>query len=276
MIQAITQETKQAKKSSAPTSGTKSRQSSNSKQVGKKRVDVTETPSSAKKRLEDNLNHVSPVSTESLIPADAMEVDQQLSASENEGGFAPYNSTLTDIVVGPSYSKQSRDSMVAKLAAQIAALQAQCDALAEKPIRPKDQSIRVQQNIPAYKGKRKYDIFSDDMPSYKDWLQREFDKFPESPERSRKAFIRDTLKGSSDRAMELYFQRNPDGSVEELLEEIFRKASESRQTSIQSSALWYTLINRVNQDVDKLSNTDYTSHCGSNLAKALQLANLFF
>ena len=232
MIQAITQETKQAKKPSAPTSGTKSRQSSNSKQVGKKRVDVTETPSSAKKRLEDNLNHVSPVSTESLIPADAMEVDQQLSASENEGGFAPYNSTLTDIVVGPSYSKQSRDSMVAKLAAQIAALQAQCDALAEKPTRPKDQSIRVQQNIPAYKGKRKYDIFSDDMPSYKDWLQREFDKFPESPERSRKAFIRDTLKGSSDRAMELYFQRNPDDSVEELLEEIFRKASESRQTSI--------------------------------------------
>ena len=263
-------QSKQEKKLKAPTSQSKSRQSSNPKEKSTK---VSETPSSKKKKLEDNLNEVSPVVKESQTPTDAMDVDKQLSDSEYERDFAPHNSTLTDIVVGPSYSKRSRDSMVAKLAAQIAALQAQCDALAEKPAKPKEQSIRVQQNIPAYKGKRKYDIFKDDMPSYKDWLQREFDKFPESPERSRKAFIRDTLKSSSDRAMELYFQRNPDGSVDELLEEIFRKASESRQTSIQSSALWYTLINRVNQDVDKLSNTDYTSHCGSNLAKALQLAN---
>ncbi len=122
----------------------------------------------------------------------------------------------------------------------------------------------MQQNIPAYKGKKKYDIFSDDMPSYKEWIKREFDKFPESPERSRKAFIRDTLSRS--------FLRNANGSVEELFDEIFKKASESRQVSSQSATLWYTLINRVNQDLDKLSNTDYTSHCVSNLAKALQQA----
>ena len=145
-------QSKQEKKLKAPTSQSKSRQSSNPKEKSTK---VSETPSSKKKKLEDNLNEVSPVVKESQTPTDAMDIDKQLSDSEYERDFAPHNSTLTDIVVGPSYSKRSRDSMVAKLAAQIAALQAQCDALAEKPAKPKEQSIRVQQNIPAYKGKRK-------------------------------------------------------------------------------------------------------------------------
>jgi hypothetical protein len=107
---------------------------------------------------------MSPVEKETPPPEDSMEVDQQGSPS-NETGFEPYNSTLADISVIPSYSPQARDAVeVARLPAKIAQLQAQNAALAD--VRnslpaPKDQSIRVQQNIPAYKGKKKYDIFSD-------------------------------------------------------------------------------------------------------------------
>jgi hypothetical protein len=280
MLLQIPQESQQEKKPKAPTSQRKSRQGSNPKDKDilpsfKKKRDVSETPSVAKKRLEEQLNHVSPVEQETPPPDDHMEVDL-LGSPSNETGFEAYNSTLAEISVIPSYSPQARDAVeVARLTAQIAKLQAQNAALVDarnsRPA-PKDQSIRVQQNIPAYKGRKRYDIFKDDMPSYKEWIKREFDKFPESPERSRTAFIRDTLSESSDRALQLYFLRKSDGSVEELFEEIFKKASESRQVSSQSATLWYTLINRVNQDLDKLSNTDYTSHCVSNLAKALQQA----
>jgi hypothetical protein len=87
----------QEKKPKAPTSQRKTRQGSNSKDRDilpsfKKQGDVSETPSTAKKRLElqEQLNHVSPVEEETPPPEDNMEVDLQESPS-SEMGFGPYN-----------------------------------------------------------------------------------------------------------------------------------------------------------------------------------------
>ncbi len=98
----------QEKKPKAPTSQRKTRQESNSKDRDKlpsfkKQGDVSETPSTAKKRLEEQLNQVSPVEEETPPPEDNMEVDLQESPS-SEMGCGPNNSTLADISVIPSYS----------------------------------------------------------------------------------------------------------------------------------------------------------------------------
>jgi hypothetical protein len=98
----------QEKKPRAPTSQRKQRQASNTKDNDKlpsfkKQVEVSETPSAAKKRLEleEQLNQVSPVEEETPPPEDNMEVDPQGSPS-NETGFGPYNLTLADISVIPT------------------------------------------------------------------------------------------------------------------------------------------------------------------------------
>jgi hypothetical protein len=136
MLLQIPQESQQEKKPKAPTSQRKSRQGSNPKDKDilpsfKKKRDVSETPSVAKKRLEEQLNHVSPVEQETPPPDDHMEVDL-LGSPSNETGFEAYNSTLAEISVIPSYSPQARDAVeVARLTAQIAKLQAQNAALVD-------------------------------------------------------------------------------------------------------------------------------------------------